>query len=90
MGSLIVAVLILVLVVAFFYKNNEKEEGPQPEEEVIAKLKARYRAALKAGDRENALKCGRDYYAYLRNSRSLAAADEEAIKSDLASMPQDK
>ena len=88
MGSLIVAVLILVLLVAFFYKSNDKDDGAQQEEEIIAKLKARYRAALKAGDKASALKYGRDYYAYLRNSRSLTAADEQAIERDLANMPQ--
>lgn len=88
MGSLLVALLIVVLLVAFFYRSNEQDEGVTKEDEMIARLKARYRAALQSGDKAKAQKCGRDYYAYLRNSRSLSAADEQALEKDLAEMPQ--
>jgi hypothetical protein len=89
MGSLIVAVLIIVILVSLFYKNNDNYGKEERENETLAKLKGRYQAALKAGDKTKARNCGLDYYAYLRNSRTLTSVDEDAIARDIANMPQD-
>jgi predicted MPP superfamily phosphohydrolase len=88
MGSLFVAVLVIIILVSLFYKSDDNYEKEEKEKEILARLEQRYRAALKAGNREQALKFGRDYYAYLRNSRTLSANDERAIASDLAQMRQ--
>jgi uncharacterized membrane protein (DUF106 family) len=86
MGSLFVAILIVIILISFFYKNNTNYEKEEKEKETLRKLEARYQNALRSGDRATAIKCGRDYYAYLRNSRSLSAADEQALARDVAKM----
>lgn len=87
MGSLFVAILLIIIIVSVFYRNTDNaEKKEQSEKEIIARLKARYQEALKGSDRAQALKLGRDYYAYLRNSRTLPSSDEEAIARDLAGM----
>lgn len=87
MGSLFVAILLLIVIVSFFYRNTDNaEKKEQGEKEIIARLKTRYQEALKGNDKARALKLGRDYYAYLRNSRDLSTADKEAIARDLANM----
>lgn len=86
MGSLFVAIVVIVILVSLFYKNDDNYEKEEKEKEVLARLKRRYQTALKEGNKELALKAGRDYYAYLRNSRTLSTADEQAIAKELANM----
>ena len=86
MGSLFVAVLIIIVLVSLFYKNTGNYEKDEREQETIRRLKTRYEDALRSGDKARAMTCGKDYYAYLRNSRSLSAADEQALKNDLEKM----
>lgn len=86
MGSLFIAILVLIIVVSLFYKNDDNYEKEEKEKKTIAKLKARYHDALKGSDKELALKYGRDYYAYVNNSRKLSREDEQSIAQDLASM----
>lgn len=88
MGSLFIAILVIIVLVSLFYKNDDNYEKEQKEKEIILKLKRRYQEALKGVDKTKALKFGRDYYAYLRNSRSLSTADEQAIAKDIANMEQ--
>lgn len=89
MGSLFVAIVIIVILVSLFYKNNDNYEREEKEKEVLAKLKSKYQTALKEGNKEQALKAGKDYYAYLRNSRELSAGDEQAMAKELAKMDRD-
>lgn len=86
MGSVFIAIIIIILLISFFYSKPDNDEKDQKEKETIAILQNRYRQALKAGDRQLALKYGRDYYAYLRNSRQLSEEDEKAIAEDLKRM----
>jgi hypothetical protein len=86
MGSLIVAILVIIVVVSLFYGNNNNYNKVENEKEVIAKLRARYQEALKAGNKEKAWKYGRDYYAYLRNNRQLSKFDEQAIANDISTI----
>ncbi|HET7896371.1 MAG TPA: hypothetical protein VFL47_01835 [Flavisolibacter sp.] len=86
MGSLFVAVLLLALLVSLFYGKKDNIETAEKEKEVIARLRARYQEALRAGDKEKAVQYGHDYYRYLRNSRQLRAFDEQAIENDVAEM----
>lgn len=86
MGSLFVAALIIIILVSLFYRSTDEEPKVNQEKEVVAKLRDRYRHALQSGNKEQAVKFGRDYYAYLRNSRHLPAADEQAIAKDVSTM----
>lgn len=86
MGSLFIAIVVIIILVSLFYKNDGNYEKEEKEKQVLAKLKARYQAALKERNREQALKFGRDYYSYLRNTRTLSTADEQALANDLARM----
>lgn len=88
MGSLFVAVVLIIILVSLFYKSNDNYGKEEKEKQIIATLRARYLEALKGGDRTKALAFGREYYAYLRNSRNLSPADEQAIAKDLANMEQ--
>ena len=88
MGSLFVAILVIIVLVSLFYKNDGNYEKEEKEKEILAKLKARYQEALKGGNKAQAAKFGRDYYSYLRNSRTLSDGDEQAIAGDLADMEQ--
>lgn len=90
MGSLFVAILVIIVLVSLYYKSDGNEEKEQTESEVLARLKARYQQALKQGDKATAAQFGRDYYSYLRNSRTLPADDEEAIMKDVNKMEQGK
>lgn len=84
MGSLFVAILLLTIVVSLFYRKDESSPKEKKDQQVLDKLKARYRQALQSGTKAQALQFGRDYYAYLRNSHTLPALDEEAIANDIA------
>lgn len=86
MGSLIIAILLLVLLVSLFYRNDDNYEKEEKEKAVLARLKAKFQQALTAGDKEQAMRLGRDYYAYLRNSRTLSPEDEQAIVNEIAKM----
>lgn len=48
-------------------------------------LKYVYQSALRGGDKEKALKAGRDYYGAMRGG-ILTIYDEQAITNDLAAM----
>lgn len=86
MGSLFVAVLVVIVLVSLFYKSNDNHDKEEKEKKLIAKLKARYQDALHSGNKEQALKFGRDYYSYLRNTRTLKPSDEQTIARDVADM----
>lgn len=90
MGSLFVAIIIIIILVSLFYKNDGNYEKEEKEKEILAKLNARYKQALKEGDKAKAAKYGRDYYSYLRNSRTLSPADEQIIAKDIAGMEQNR
>jgi hypothetical protein len=84
MGSLFIAILVIIVLVSLYYKNSDGEEREKKEKETIHVLKERYQKALSSGDKAAARKYGRDYYAYLRGSRTLPLIDEQAIENDIA------
>lgn len=86
MGSLFVAIIVIIILVSLFYKNDGNYEKEEKEKQILATLKKKYQTALQEGNKERALKAGRDYYAYLRNSRDLGADDERAITTAVAKM----
>jgi hypothetical protein len=69
--------LLVIILVSVTYLNKN---------DAAKLLKERYEAALLGTDKEAALEAGRAYYRSLRG-RELSAADEEAIRKDIALMP---
>jgi hypothetical protein len=85
MGSLFIAILVILVLVSLYYKSSDGDDREQKEKETIHALKERYQKALRTGDKAKARQYGRDYYAYLRGSRTLPLIDEQAIENDIAS-----
>jgi hypothetical protein len=83
MGSLFIAILVILVLVSLYYKSSDGDDREQKEKETIHVLKERYQKALRTGDKATARKYGRDYYAYLRGSRTLPLIDEQAIENDI-------
>jgi|LakMenEpi03Aug12_release.lakeMendotaPanAssembly.Ray.scaffolds.fasta_scaffold2688538_2 hypothetical protein len=90
-GALFFILISFFIVFIFLYneydKKKQKEKIKKQEEikKFVQKLKNEYEEALKSGDKKNALKCGREYYSFIRGGH-LSIYDESAITNDLVSM----
>jgi hypothetical protein len=80
----IIAFVIIASVFFIFLKKQKKDEAKRKAN--IKLLKEKYDAAIKIGDKQEALACGRKYYAALRDGKRLTIYDEQAISNDLAAM----
>jgi hypothetical protein len=76
--------IILFLAIGAVFFLFKKEQAKR--KAAIKILKDKYDAAIKSGDKQEALVCGRKYYAALRDGKRLTIYDEQAISNDLAAV----
>lgn len=77
-------IAVIILGVAAYSAVHYYERNIKGKKKAAA-IKIEYDQAIKSGDRELALKLGRDYYATLRGGK-LSIYDEQAIANDLSTI----